>query len=236
MRTGTRAEFTIAGIAPPGFRGTAIDIPIDIWVPIDHVVPVNDPDRASDRWMQVMGRLKPGTTVTQADAEATAIVGRTVTFQPGGIGYSRLRRQLSQPLLLVAVVVSFVLLIACANLANLMLASTTSRARELAVRTTMGASRGRVMRQLITESLVLSVAGGVLAIGAAHWISSALISFLPPDQAVAAPHLRFAFDANVLGFTALLTFATCLMFGLAPAVRATSRQSTASFRVGHGTR
>ena len=235
MRTGARAEFTIAGIAPPGFRGTAIDVPIDIWVPIDHVVPVNDPDRARDRWMQVMGRLRPGATVTQADDEATAIVGRTVKFQPGDIGYSRLRRQLSQPLLLVAVVVLFVLLIACANLANLMLAATTSRARELAVRTAVGASRGRVMRQLITESLVLSVAGGVLAMGAAHWISSALVSFLPPDQAIAAPHLRFALDANVLGFAALLTFATCLMFGLAPAVRATSQQSTAAFRVGPGT-
>ena len=235
MRTGARAEFTIAGIATPEFRGTAIDIPVDIWVPIDRVVPANAPDRARFRGLQVMGRLRSGASLTQADAEATALVGRTVKFQPGDIGYSRLRQQLSQPLLLVAVVVSFTLLIASANLANLMLAATTSRARELAVRTAVGASRVRVMRQLITESLVLSIAGGALGMGAAHWISAALLGFLPPEQAIAVPNLRFALDPNVLAFAILLTCATCVMFGLAPALRATGRQSTVAFRVGPGT-
>jgi predicted permease len=182
MRTGARTEFTIAGIAPPGFRGTEIDVPTDIWVPIDQVVAPNAPERTRGRWMNVMARLRPGATRAQAEAEGTSIVGRTVTFHRGDIGYSTLRRRLSQPLLLVAIVVVLVLAVACANLANLMLATTTSRARELAVRAAVGASRARVMRQLITESFVLSVMGGVLAIAVAYWMNSSLARF-PPSRA-----------------------------------------------------
>jgi predicted permease len=175
-------EFTIAGVAPPGFRGTEIDVPTDVWVSFEQVVPPGSADRTRGRWMRVMGRLQPGATLAGAEAESAAILGRPVRLQPGGIGYSSLRRRLSRPLLLLELVVALVLVITCANLANLMLAATASRERELAVRQAVGASRSRVVRQLLTESLVLSAAGGVLSLGVAQWISTALLSFLPPDQ------------------------------------------------------
>jgi hypothetical protein len=121
FRRGNR-EFTIAGITPPGFRGTEIDVPIDIWVSIEQVVLPNAPERTRGRWMRVMGRLHPGVTTAQGEAESTALLGRPVQLQTGGIGYSTLRERLNRPLL-VALMVTLVLLIACANLANLMLAA-----------------------------------------------------------------------------------------------------------------
>ena len=214
-------EYTVVGIAARGFRGVDIDTPVDIWVLIDQLVPPNDEDRVRGRWMRVMGRLAAGMTPEQASLEATAILGRPVRFESGAAGYSTLRQTLSRPLLLVGLVVAFVLLIACANLANLMLASAAARGRELAMRAAIGASRARIVRQLLTEGLVLSAIGGALAIAVAWWISGALLAYLPPDDALATPNLRFAFDARVLTFAALLTGGTVLLFGLAPALRAT---------------
>ena len=209
-------------------------MPVDIWVAIDQIVPANSDDRTQGRWMRVMGRLRPGVTPAQAERETTAILGRAVQFQPGDIGYSTLRRRLYQPLLLVGGVVALVLLIACANLANLMLASTMSREREIAVRAAIGASRGRILRQLITESLLLSTAGAALGLGVAYWISAALLAFLPPEQALAVPNLRFALDGRSLGFVALLSVATCLLFGVGPAVRITATVSAARLKAGAG--
>ena len=228
-------EFTIAGITPPHFRGTEIDVPTDIWVSVERVVPPGDTDRVRGRWMRVMGRLQPGATVQDAEAESGAILGRAVRWQSGATGYSTLRRRLLQPLLLLALVFALVLLITCANLANLMLAATVSRERELGVRTAVGASRSRIVRQLVTENLVLGGVGGVMAVGAAHWISAFLLGFLPPDQAVALPNLQFELDSRVLMFAAVLSCATCLGFGLLPALRATGKQSGATVRAGAGT-
>jgi putative ABC transport system permease protein len=227
-------EFTIAGIAPPGFRGTEIDVPADVWVSVEQVVPPGSDDRVRGRWMRIMGRLQPGATIARAEAESAAILNRPVKLQAGASGYSALRRRLSRPLLLVGLVVALVLLITCANLANLMLAATASRERELAVRRAVGASRGRIVRQLLTESLVLSAAGGVLAIGVAHWTSAALLSFLPPNQAPALTNLGFEPNARVLGFAAVLSCATSLLFGLIPALRATQRHGASSLRAGAG--
>jgi predicted permease len=212
-------EFTIAGIAPPGFRGTELDVPVDIWLSIDQVVPPNAGDRVRGRWVRVMGRLRDGVTPESAAAESAAILGRPIRVQPGGTGYSALRLRLYQPLILVAVVVVLVLLIACTNLANLMLAATASRHREIAVRTAIGASRARIVRQLMTEGLLLSMAGAALGLGVAHWISAALLALLPPEQAVASPNLRFVLDRRALVFTSLLASGTCVMFGLWPALR-----------------
>jgi putative ABC transport system permease protein len=234
FRHGSR-DFTIEGIAPPGFRGTEVDNPVDIWLSIEHVVPPNSPDRTRGRWMRVMGRLRPGVTPLQAEAEATALLGRPVLLQSGGIGYSTLRGRLYQPLLLVALAASLVLLIACANLANLMLAATISREREIAVRAAIGASNSRIIRQLVTESLVLSTVGAALGLAVAHWTSRALLAFLPPEQAIALPNLRFAADARALGFVALLSLGTCLLFGVAPALRVTRRIATTALRAAAGT-
>ena len=227
-------EFTIAGIAPPGFRGTEVDAPVDIWLPIDQVVPANSDDRLRGRWMRVMGRLHPGVTSEHAETDSSAVLGRPVRLQPGGIGYSTLRLRLYRPLLLVALVAALVLLIACANLANLVLAAGVSRTRELAVRAAVGASRWRILRQLITESLLLSIAGAVLGLGVAYWINGALIAFLPPDQAIAAPNLRFTVDTRVVACISLLSLATCLLFGVLPAIRATGRVSATALRAGAG--
>jgi putative ABC transport system permease protein len=233
FRRGPR-EFTIAGIAPPGFRGTEIDVPVDIWIAIDQVVPADSEDRVQGRWMRVMGRLALGVSPAQAETESAAILGRSVQFHPGDIGYSTLRLRLYRPLLLVALVVALVLLIACANLANLMLASTISREREIAVRAAIGASRGRILRQLITESLLLSTAGAALGLGVAYWISGALLAFLPPEQSLAVPNLRFALDGRSLGFAALLSVGTCLLFGVGPAFRITAKISAARLKAGAG--
>ena len=234
FRQGTR-EFSIAGIAPPGFRGTEVDNPVDIWISIEQVVPPSAPERTRGRWMRVTGRLRPGATLAQAEGESTAILGRPVLLRPGGIGYSTLRMRLYQPLLLVALAAALVLLIACANLANLMLAATASRDREIAVRAAIGASRGRIVRQLITESLLLSTVGAALGLGVAHWISGALLAFLPPEQAIALPNLRFALDARVLGFVALVSLLTCLLFGVVPALRVTGKIAAATLKAGAGT-
>jgi predicted permease len=233
FRRGTR-EFTIAGIAPPGFRGMEVDVPVDIWLSIDQVVPPNSIDRIRGRWIRVMGRLRAGATPAQAEAEGTAILGRAVQFHSGGIGYSTLRLRLYRPLLLIALAAALVLLIACANLANLMLAATVSREREIAVRAAIGASRGRIIRQLITESLLLSVLGAALGLGVAYWTSGALLAFLTPEQAVALPNLRFRLDGRVLGFVALLSLVTCVLFGVVPALRVTGNVVAARLKTGAG--
>jgi predicted permease len=228
-------EFTIAGIAPPGFGGLELDVPADIWVPVEQVVAGDDPDRFRDRWMRIVGRLQPGATIGQAQAEAVAVVGRPVVLELAANGYSGLRRRLIQPLLLIALVFGLVLLITCANLANLMLAATTSRERELGVRTAVGASRPRIIRQLMTESLVLAMAGGLLAIFAAWWITDALLAFLPPENAPALANLRFTLEPRALAFVAALSCFTCLVFGFFPALHATRRTGAPQFRAGAGT-
>jgi putative ABC transport system permease protein len=234
IRRGTR-EFVIAGVASAGFRGTEVDVPIDVWLSIDQTVPPDSIERTRGRWMRIMARLQPGATATAAAAEMSTLLGRPVQLQAGGIGYSALRLRLYQPLVLVALVVGLVLLIACANLANLMMAATVSRGRELAVRAAIGATRGRLVRQLLTESLLLSLIGVALGLIVARWTSGLLLAFLPPDQAVALPNLRFELDRSVLTFAAFLTCATCLLFGLAPALRLSGRVTAADLRAGSGT-
>jgi putative ABC transport system permease protein len=231
FRRGAR-EFTIAGIAPPGFRGTEIDVPIDIWVPIDQVVAPDAEERIRGRWMRVMGRLRPGVTPAQAGAEAAAILERPVRLEPGGIGYSTLRGRLHEPLLLVSVVVALVLLIACANLANLMLAATISREREVAVRAAIGASRGRILRLLMTESALLALLGAALGLGVASWTSGALLAFLPPEQAIALPNLRFELSAHVLGFVAVVSIGACLLIGALPALRVSGKTGAGALKGG----
>ena len=230
-----RDELTVAGVASPGFRGVETDVPIDIWIPFEHVIPVTSSDRTQGRWVRILGRLAPDVPIARASAESAAVVGRPVLLEPGATGYSSLRRRLSSPLLLVELVVFLVLLITCANLANLMLAGTAARERELAVRRSLGASRARVVRQLLTESLVLAAAGGTLAVVLARWMSAALLSFLPADQAPALAHLTFDMDLTVLGFAGALSCLTCALFGLAPALRTTRAEGAPALRVGAGT-
>ena len=211
-------DFTIAGIAPPDFQGMLIDTPADIWIPFDRATAAY---YAQFRGIEVIGRLRPGATQAQAAAEASSLLGRRVQMVPAGNGISFLRARFSRPLVVLECVVGLVLLIACANLANLMLAGAASRQREISVRQAIGAGRARLVRQLLTESLLVSAIGGALAILVAQWLSRAILRFLPPDAAPAVQNLSFHPDPRVLGLTASLALLTCLLFGLAPAIRAT---------------
>jgi predicted permease len=217
--TAYKREVTVVGIAPAAFRGLELERAIDIWIPFEQIVPANSEERARGRWMRVVGRLSPDASIAQAEGEGSALVGRAIVFRAGGTGFSTLRTQLVRPLALVELVVVLVLLITCVNLANLTLSGNLARARELAIRRALGASRPRLIGQLLTESLVLAAVGGALALPVAYWISAALLAFVPPASAPALASMQFRLDAGTLGFTALVACVTCLLFGFLPALR-----------------
>jgi predicted permease len=225
---------TVIGVGPPGFHGLNIDVPTDVWVPFDSVIAANAFERTRGRWLQVVGRVRPGQARAPVDAEATAIMGRPVQFVPGASGFSALRDRLMRPLLFLEVVAGLVLLITCANLANLALAGAGARERELIVRRAMGASRGRLVRQLVTESALLSIGGAVLSIFVASWTSATLLGFLPPAQEAALINLRFVPDLRILGLVTLLASLTTVISGLAPAIRATRGGVPLVVRAGTG--
>ncbi|MEJ7607331.1 MAG: FtsX-like permease family protein [Bryobacteraceae bacterium] len=148
-------------------------------------------------------------------------------------GVSSLRRQYENPLWILLATTGLVLLIACANLANLLLARSSSREREIAVRQALGASRPRLVRQLLSESLLLAAIGGMLGALLAQALSRALVTFL--DAGNNQLHIGLGVDWRVFAFTAALALLTCLLFGLAPAIRATSATPATAMRGGRGT-
>jgi predicted permease len=187
-----------------------------------------------------IGRLNPGVTAAQATAQLDSISAQLFqdTLPPnispeyvktflayrlsaseGATGYSSLRRQYENPLWLLLAIAGMVLLIACANLANLMLARASARTKEIAVRLAMGASRGRLIRQMLAESLLLATIGAVAGALLARWLSGALVALLSTDGNTLFFDLQP--DLLVLGFTAALAIVTCVLFGLAPALRST---------------
>ena len=192
-------------------------------------------------WLAVMGRLKPGWTLERASAQLESIsagimeetlppayqednrkkyLSQKLDAYPGATGLSNLRRQYESPLWLLLGIAGLVLVIACANLANLLLARASAREKEIAVRLALGAARGRVVRQLLTESLLLAIAGAALGIVLARVLSAALVWYLTTQSGTM--FLELGMDWRVLGFTAGLAVLTCVLFGLAPALKATS--------------
>jgi len=237
----------IVGVTPPRFSGIGVGVRPDLWQPIRVS---NDPglSRKTSSWLRVMGRLRPNVSVGQAQAEmdvilqqhlgefpaapsgkmapTAAILGKSVRLETGSGGYT-LRNQFGQPLSILMITVALVLLIACVNVANLLMARAAVRRKEIAVRLAVGASRFRLIRQLLTESLLLAMIGGVAGLFFARFCARALLAYLPEQTRVA---LDVAPDARVLGFTLAISVLTGLLFGLAPAWQSTRGDLTASLK------
>jgi predicted permease len=235
----------VIGITPPRFYGTEMARNPDIRVPmmmatVFRPAPANRLKNPRHRWMTVLARRKPDVTVAQAQAsldilyhqvlaaelqelgasvnahdQERALASR-IELEPGNQGFAHLRGQMERPLLLMFCVTGIVLLVACANLANLLLARNAKRKQEISVRLAIGAGRGRLIRQWLTESLLLSVLGGCAGMVVAYWAKTALLGFLPADYSA---NVRAPMDFGVLGFALLASLVTGLLFGLAPALQ-----------------
>jgi len=151
-----------------------------------------------------------------------AILGQRIKLQPAGNGFDELRQRFSEPLLILMSIVALVLLIACANVANLLLAKAAQRQREIVIRLAVGARRRRIVQQLLTESLLLSITAGAIGVLLAHWLSNGLVTMM--SNGGPRMPLESRPDARVLSFAGLASLIACLLFGLAPAILA-SRQS-----------
>jgi predicted permease len=236
---------TVVGVTPPGFYGTELARDPGVRVPmmmatIFRPVPANRLQNPRHRWMTIMARLGPeisgsmaqvaidvlyrqtleaelaqsSTNLTEHDRKRA--LGAKIELVSGEQGFAHLRGEMERPLLLLFIVTGIVLVVACANLANLLLARTEKRKQEIAVRLAMGAGKARLTRQWLTESLMLSALGGFAGILLAAWAKGVLLGFLP---ATYSAHLEVPMDLRVLGFTLAASFVTGLLLGLAPGLQ-----------------
>jgi predicted permease len=238
-------SLTVVGVARPGFTGVQVGQIPDLFIPITmkaQMTPNQDglADR-NDHWVTMLGRLQPGMSASKAQAglaplyralmESDAIalklssrdrqqfVDRKLVLDTGSHGRPILQHDTKQPLLVLMAMVGLVLLIACANLAGLLIARGEGRQREIALRLALGAGRGRLVRQLMTESLLLATAGGAVGLALASWTLNVIVRSIPENEG--ASGLVAQLDYRVLIFACVVSLVTGVLFGLAPAIRAT---------------
>jgi putative ABC transport system permease protein len=244
----------IVGVAPPGFFGFDVGYRPDIWWPIKVANDETTRQLLSQNttwWVRIFGRLRPGVSMARAQAEVDLIFRRQqdeiagessagptpterrehfeqrIALESGSAGSTWLRRQFRQPLLILMITVALTLLIACVNIANLLLSRAATRRKEIAVRLAVGAGRFRLIRQLLTESVLLAALGGGGGLLFAQVCGRAMLTYLPRENRAA---LDLSLDARVLGFTLAVSVLTGLLFGMAPAWQATRLDLTASLK------
>jgi predicted permease len=255
------APFTVVGVAAPEFGGTNAGILTQIWAPVTartSLAPDWPQDLKNERyaWFYLFGRMKPGVSLDQAQAEMRVLydqrkqeelrseffskfpdtkdrfLRQRLDLIPADRGLSALRRTFERPLVVLQWLVGAVLLIACSNVAGLLLARAAARQREIAIRLALGASRLQVIRQLFVESAILAIAGGIAGLFLATWLTRALVRFLPYDRTTLS--LTTTPDARVLLFTLAVTIATAFVFGLLPAWRGASVPTAGTLKEGAG--
>ncbi len=240
-------SFAVIGIMPPQFRGDTVGIYPDLWAPLtmqgeilpgrDYLSQETKPFHKTE-WIQAMGRLKEGVSIEQAKANVNAIFQQMLQSQTGQMsakesrtflnqhlavtegrhGASILRQPFGKPLKILMAAVGVILLIACANLANILLARSASRQKEIGVRIAMGAGSSRLVRQVLTESILLAAIGGVLGLVLARWADAGLLRMVSSGPSVLPVDIHP--DAKMLGFTLGVSSLTGILFGVAPAFRA----------------
>jgi predicted permease len=239
--------YDVIGVTPPGFSGETVGLSTDVWVPLSmqsEIYPGRDylsleakPFHKTE-WLQAIGRLKPGVGIDQANANLNTVFQQILQSQTGEMsaeerrtflnqhlavvegsrGASTLRADFRKPLQILMAVVGLILLIACANVANTMLVRSVARQRELAVRATMGAGAWRLIRQLLTESILLAMIGAAVGLLLARWAEAALVRLVSTGASLIP--LDVHLDTRVLIFTLSVAVLTGILFGLAPALRA----------------
>ncbi|MDB4891047.1 MAG: putative rane protein [Gemmatimonadetes bacterium] len=251
-------SFNIIGVAPEGFEGTTAGARPVVYLPISMRGEVQRFTRWEDRrnyWIYLFARLKPGITIQAADPAANAVYkpiindveaplqagmsdktmlgfkNKKLLLAPGARGQSSIHREAKTPIVLLFSVTGVVLLIACANIANLLLARGAGRATEMGVRLALGATRRHLMAQLLTESVMLSLVGGVASLLVAQWTLSVIAALLPPE---AAETMKFSISPAVILFSAGLSIVTGLVFGLFPAMHSTRSDLISAIRAGAG--
>jgi predicted permease len=239
------SSFTVIGVSAPGFEGTDVGLQTQVWTPV-MMKPVITPtwdalDDERNSWFYLFGRLKPGVSVEEAQASMRVLyrqrqeeelqgqffqrfpenrerfLRQSFSLIPASRGQSNLRSTFERPLIVLQWLVGFVLLIACANVANLLLARGAARSREIAIRGALGAGRGRLIRQLFIESFLLALAGGTAGLLLSSLMTRGLVRILPYDPANLS--LSTSPDLRILLFTTGVTLATALFFGLVPALQ-----------------
>ena len=246
---------TIIGVTPPGFHGDIIGQPLDFWLPM-MMDPVIQPgmNLLNDRgwsWLMMMGRLKPGVTLETARQEVSAIEANAIREHlsgrelsqfdealkqnpihvvPGARGFSERRAEYERALWVLMAAVGLVILVVCANVSSLMLARTVARGREMTVRMTLGAGRGRLIQQMLVEGTLLAIVSSVIGLFAATWGTRVLLTTVRASNTAGPVAIDTTPDARVLAFTAAMTLACVLLFGLLPAFRATRVDLATSLR------